>query len=156
MVKAMEGRRREASKSVAPESGREQGSAGATVLKDEKLLTPASREASGAPVIEARFGIGDVVRHRRFPFRGVVFDVDPEYANTEEWWEAIPADLRPDRNQPFYHLFAENGESAYIAYVSQQNLEEDSDHSPVFHPAIKQVFDSFRNGRYILRPAIRN
>lgn len=105
---------------------------------------------------EARFGIGQVVRHRQFPFRGVIFDVDPEFSNSEEWWDAIPEDVRPDRDQPFYHLFAENEESSYIAYVSQQNLEEDDDQSPIAHPAVNQVFDTFRDGRYILRPAIRN
>src|SRR6187455_3597208 len=76
---------------------------------------------------EARFAIGDVVRHRLFDFRGVVFDVDPVFANSEEWYEAIPEDLRPAKDQPFYHLLAENAESSYIAYVSQQNLLPDED-----------------------------
>ena len=73
----------------------------------------------------AKFAIGDVVRHRVFPFRGVVFDVDPEFANTEEWWNSIPAEIRPSKDQPFYHLFAENEESEYVAYVSEQNLVPD-------------------------------
>ena len=67
---------------------------------------------------EAKFSIGQVVRHKLFPFRGVVFDVDPEFSNTEEWLEAIPEPVRPDRKQPFYHLFAENSDSHYVAYVS--------------------------------------
>src|SRR5438132_12037010 len=84
----------------------------------------------------ARFAIGDVVKHRIFDFRGVVFDVDPEFANSEEWYEAIPEAIRPSREQPFYHLLAENAESTYVAYVSQQNLMPDDSDEPVDHPAI--------------------
>lgn len=100
---------------------------------------------------EARFAVGDVVRHRLLPFRGVVYDVDPEFANTEEWWEAIPEAVRPAREQPFYHLLAENDESSYVAYVSQQNLERDDSDLPVHHPAIEQLFNAFEQGRYILK-----
>lgn len=104
----------------------------------------------------ARFGIGDVVKHRVFPFRGVIFDVDPEFANTEEWWQAIPEEIRPAKNQPFYHLLAENDEAAYVAYVSQQNLLPDDAGEPVRHPAVSQIFETYRDGRYILREQIRN
>jgi heat shock protein HspQ len=103
----------------------------------------------------ARFAIGDVVRHRLFDFRGVVFDVDPEFSNTEEWYEAIPESLRPSRNQPFYHLLAENADSTYVAYVSQQNLLPDDSDEPVDHPAIPTMFDR-EDGRYRLRPEQRN
>ena len=103
------------------------------------------------PIASARFGIGEVVRHRLFPFRGVVFDVDPVFANSEEWYAAIPEDVRPPRDQPFYHLLAENAESSYIAYVSQQNLEHDETEEPVDHPAIDGIFEPFANGRYALR-----
>lgn len=99
----------------------------------------------------AKFGIGQVVRHRFFPFRGVIFDVDPEFANTEEWWRAIPAEVRPPKNQPFYHLYAENGESAYEAYVSQQNLLPDHSDQPISHPLVEEVFEPLRDGRYRLR-----
>lgn len=99
----------------------------------------------------AAFRIGQVVRHRFYPFRGVIFDVDPEFSNPEEWWLAIPEPLRPDRNQPFYHLLAENDQTSYIAYVSQQNLVEDDSDEPVMHPAIPHVFSGFRDGRYQLR-----
>jgi heat shock protein HspQ len=104
----------------------------------------------------ATFSIGDVVRHRFFPFRGVIFDVDPVFNNTEEWWQAIPEAIRPRKDQPFYHLFAENDESAYVAYVSQQNLMLDSEGEPVQHPAVTQMFGDFDGGRYRLRPEIRN
>lgn len=99
----------------------------------------------------ARFGIGDVVRHRLFEFRGVVFDIDPVFANSEDWYEAIPQEIRPSREQPFYHLLAENGEQSYVAYVSQQNLLGDADGGPVDHPSVDELFDDFEGGRYRLR-----
>ncbi len=100
---------------------------------------------------EALFAVGEVVRHRLFPFRGVIFDVDPEFANSDEWWEAIPEAVRPVKEQPFYHLLAENDESSYVAYVSQQNLEHDDTNVPVHHPAIAQLFNAYEDGRYILK-----
>ena len=104
----------------------------------------------------ARFAIGDVVRHRLFDFRGVVFDIDPVFANSDEWYDAIPEDVRPSKDQPFYHLLAENGESSYVAYVSQQNLIPDDDDGPVDHPAICGLFDGFEDGRYRLKPVHRH
>src|SRR3954452_24110314 len=89
----------------------------------------------------ARFSIGEVVRHKLFDFRGVVFDVDPVFANSEEWYESIPEALRPAKDQPFYHLLAENTETAYVAYVSQQNLIVDDSDEPVDHPALADMFD---------------
>lgn len=100
---------------------------------------------------KARFGIGDVVRHKQFDFRGVVFDVDPVFANSEEWYESIPSEMRPKREQPFYHLLAENDEASYVAYVSQQNLEADSDGGPIEHPNVAELFDEFQDGRYRMR-----
>ena len=105
---------------------------------------------------EARFAIGEVVRHRLLDFRGVIFDVDPEFANSDEWYEAIPEDIRPSKDQPFYHLLAENAESSYVAYVSQQNLVPDDSEEPVDHPAIATMFDSFDGERYRLRPEHRH
>jgi heat shock protein HspQ len=103
----------------------------------------------------ARFAIGDVVRHRLFDFRGVIFDVDPEFANSDEWYEAIPEALRPSKDQPFYHLLAENAESSYVAYVSQQNLMPDDSDEPIDHPAIATMFNR-EDGRYRLRPDLKN
>lgn len=103
-------------------------------------------------MIHTRFGIGDVVRHRIFDFRGVVFDIDPEFANTEEWYEAIPAEIRPRKDQPFYHLFAENDETEYVAYVSEQNLLPDETGEPVRHPQADEVFVwAPEAGRYTIR-----
>ncbi len=97
---------------------------------------------------EAKFRIGQVVRHRFHPFRGVIFDVDPEFANTEEWLAAIPEHVRPRRDQPFYHLFAENAETEYIAYVSEQNLVLDNSGEPVRHPQVDAFFDRSADGAY--------
>jgi heat shock protein HspQ len=104
------------------------------------------------PMRLAHFTIGEVVRHRLFDFRGVIFDVDPSFANSEEWYEAIPEEIRPPRDQPFYHLLAENSDSSYIAYVSQQNLVRDEDGEEIDHPAIDGLFDRFDKGKYRLRP----
>jgi heat shock protein HspQ len=95
----------------------------------------------------AKFRIGEVVRHKVFPFRGVVFDVDPEYANTEEWWNAIPTEIRPTKDQPFYHLLAENEETEYVAYVSEQNLVHDESDLPLRNPQISQIFDRAPSGQ---------
>lgn len=98
---------------------------------------------------QAKFSLGQVVKHRFFPFRGVIFDVDPAFNNTEEWWSAIPEQIRPAKDQPFYHLLAENGESHYIAYVSEQNLIEDESGEPVSHPQVDQIFFNTEDaGRY--------
>lgn len=100
----------------------------------------------------AKFQLGQVVRHRVFNFRGVIFDVDHTFSNTEEWWEAIPEDIRPRRDQPFYHLFAENEETEYVAYVSEQNLLPDDTGEPVRHPQVTDMFER-RNGEYYAREA---
>lgn len=104
---------------------------------------------------EAKFGIGQVVKHRLFPFRGVIIDVDPVFNNTEEWWLAIPEAIRPRKDQPFYHLLAENEESHYTAYVSEQNLLVDETGEPVAHPAVTEAFQR-KDGEYKLRPSLLN
>ena len=104
----------------------------------------------------ARFAIGEVVRHRLLDFRGVIFDVDPEFANSDEWYEAIPEDMRPPKEQPFYHLLAENAETGYVAYVSQQNLVHDDEEDEIDHPAVGTMFDGFDGRRYTLKPELRH
>ena len=99
----------------------------------------------------AKFSIGEIVRHRLYPFRGVVVDVDPEFDNTDEWYESIPPEARPHKEQPFYHLLAENADSYYTAYVSQQNLVGDGENGPVGHPDIEELFDGINGERYKLR-----
>ena len=99
----------------------------------------------------AKFRLGQVVRHRMFPFRGVIFDVDPEFSNTEEWYQAIPEEIRPRKDQPFYHLLAENEDAYYVAYVSEQNLMVDKLGDPIEHPQITEVFSELRDGMYVGR-----
>ncbi|MBT5433365.1 MAG: heat shock protein HspQ [Alphaproteobacteria bacterium] len=97
----------------------------------------------------AKFGIGDIVHHRHYPFRGVIYDVDPEFSNTEDWWLSIPEEVRPIKEQPYYHLLAENEQSSYIAYVSEQNLLIDETGVPVSHPQVGALFAGPENGRYV-------
>jgi heat shock protein HspQ len=99
----------------------------------------------------AKFHIGQVVKHRRFEFRGVIFDVDPVFSNTEEWWQAIPAENRPSKDQPVYHLYAENADTDYVAYVSEQNLVADEAGGPVRHPQVRDMFQRLPDGNYSLR-----
>ena len=99
----------------------------------------------------AKFSLGQVVRHRKHPFRGVVFDVDAIFANTQDWYDAIPEDSRPSKDQPFYHLLAENDNSYYVAYVSEQNLIADDTGEPVDHPDLPDLFGDFENGHYPLQ-----
>ena len=104
----------------------------------------------------ARFFIGQVVRHRIFPFRGVIFDVDPQFDNTEEWYLSIPEEVRPRKDQPFYHLFAENAETEYVAYVSEQNLLPDDTDTPVRHPQVNEMFDGPIDGAYRIKQSHRH
>ena len=105
---------------------------------------------------EPLFNIGDIVKHRIYPFRGVIIDVDPEFSNTEEWYQSIPAEIRPSRQQPYYHLMAENTETFYTAYVSQQNLVKDGENGPLEHPDLEEMFSGIDKGKYQLRNEVRN
>ena len=96
----------------------------------------------------AKFAVGHIVRHRIYPFRGVIFDIDPVFNNTEEWWQSIPHEIRPRKDQPYYHLLAENAETTYIAYVSEQNLLADDTGAPVRHPQVKEMFSKDASGQY--------
>ena len=102
---------------------------------------------------KAKFSIGDVVKHKHFDFRGVIYDVDFEFNNSEEWYESIPKDVRPKKDQPFYHLLAENDVTEYVAYVSEQNLLDDINKDPVRHPQVDELFSEFKNGSYQISDA---
>ncbi|MES2906231.1 MAG: heat shock protein HspQ [Pseudomonadota bacterium] len=104
----------------------------------------------------AKFGIGAAVRHRLFPFRGIVFDIDPTFDSSEEWYRSIPEDIRPPKDQPFYHVLAENSQSEYVAYVSEQNLVEDTADLPIEHSQLDAIFDKADDGRYIMRTTSLN
>ena len=100
---------------------------------------------------EAKYRIGQVVKHRFYPFRGVIFDIDATFSNTEEWWQSIPEDVRPQKDQPFYHLLAENAQTTYVAYVSEQNLLPDETGKPVSHPQVPHFFKELKRGQYVSR-----
>ncbi|HUZ12451.1 MAG TPA: heat shock protein HspQ [Caulobacteraceae bacterium] len=119
-----------------------------------RLTSTVAGSGEPPPFRLAKFGIGQVVRHRVYKFRGVVFDVDPVFANTDAWWLAIPPEVRPRKDQPFYHLLAESEEGGHVAYVSEQNLVTDDSGEPVGNPNTALIFDAFQNGRYHLRPRI--
>ena len=102
----------------------------------------------GSSVRRAKFSVGQVVRHRIHPFRGIIFDIDPVFNNTEQWWQAIPAELRPSKDQPFYHLLAENAETEYVAYVSEQNLLPDDSGEPIRHSQVAEIFVKDKSGGY--------
>src|SRR4030081_3531503 len=104
----------------------------------------------------AKFQIGQIVRHRIFSFRGVIFDIDPVFNNTEEWWLSIPEEVRPHKDQPFYHLLAENSESEYVAYVSEQNLLPDDSGEPIRHSQVAEIFVKDKSGGYRPRNPSRN
>ena len=107
-------------------------------------------------IVETNFAIGQVVRHKHLDFRGVIFDVDPEFNNTEEWYQSIPAQIRPKKDQPFYHVYAENEEVFYTAYVSQQNLLADNSLEPVAHPDVQENFGPFDGKKYEILEVTRN
>jgi heat shock protein HspQ len=102
---------------------------------------------------QAKFSVGQIVRHRLYPFRGVIYDVDPTFSNTEEWYQSIPAERRPSKDQPYYHLLAQNAQGGpYEAYVSEQNLLPDAENGPITHPMIEIMFEKITGDRYVLRP----
>ena len=100
------------------------------------------------PESTAKFSIGDVVKHKQFNFRGIIYDVDFKFNNSEEWYKSIPKDVRPRKDQPFYHLLAENDEITYEAYVSEQNLVNDDSDEPIKHPLIEQIFSGKKGSGY--------
>ncbi len=120
------------------------------------LAVAANPKFNMPQIKHAKFSVGQVVRHRLFPFRGLIFDIDPEFENTEEWWLAIPEEIRPRKDQPFYHLYAENAENTYIAYVSEQNLLPDDSPTPLRHPDIEEQFEKNGQGGYRLRRGFAN
>ena len=120
------------------------------MTRAEKPIRKPARRRTVARVRmpKAKFRLGDVVRHRFYPFRGIVFDVDPSFNSTDEWWESIPPEIRPRKDQPYYHLLAENDDTEYIAYVSEQNLLPDPSGRPLRHPQVSELFVK-ENGRYL-------
>lgn len=125
------------------------------LISGDHHISPMDKNEPAPLITQAEFSIGDVVRHRFFDFRGVIFDIDPVFANSEEWYQSIPEAVRPAKEQPFYHLFAENSDTSYLAYVSQQNLIADTE-GPVNHPAVEGYFGEWSGSRYMLKPEMRH
>jgi heat shock protein HspQ len=121
-----------------------------------KVASEMSKNHDMNKIRSAKYTIGQVVRHRVYPFRGVVFDIDPLFSNTEEWYQSIPAEVRPHKDQPYYHLFAENAETEYVAYVSEQNLLPDDSGEPIRHPQVAEIFDRDDEGGYRPRNSLLN
>lgn len=96
--------------------------------------------------MEARFAIGDLVHHKLFDYRGVVYDVDPQFALSEEWYETV-ARSRPPKDEPWYRVLVHNAINE--TYVAERNLEPDGVADPVSHPLIDALFVGFIDGRYI-------
>jgi len=124
--------------------------------KISEMKTSEMKTSEMNKIRSAKYTIGQVVRHRLYPFRGVVFDIDPLFSNTEEWYQSIPAEVRPHKDQPYYHLFAENAETEYVAYVSEQNLLPDDSGEPIRHPQVAEIFDRDDEGSYRPRNSLLN
>jgi len=107
-------------------------------------------------IVTTKYQLGQVVKHRIYPFRGIIFDIDPEFNNSDEWYDTIPESVRPVKNQPFYHLLAENEETEYIAYVSEQNLMPDETETPIRHPQVNEIFIRDDQGNYSLKAEIEH
>ena len=96
----------------------------------------------------ARFAVGELVHHRLFDYRGVVFDVDPTFQGDDEWYEQV-ARSRPPRDRPWYHVLPHG--ASHTTYVAERNLEPDEVGSAVEHPLVAELFDELREGRYVRR-----
>ena len=97
-------------------------------------------------LIKPKYGIGQVVHHKLFDYRGVVIDVDPVFSLSEEWYEQV-AKSRPAKDAPWYRVLV--GGALHETYVAEQNLEEDTDDSPIEHPLLADFFDAFEDGHYV-------
>lgn len=122
--------------------------ANGTGVRNRRVNAKLPKSSRLDPYRQAKFAVGEVVRHRLYPFRGVIFDIDAVFANTEDWWLAIPEEIRPRKDQPYYHLLAENADSEYVAYVSEQNLLADTSGQPIRHPQVSEYFFEDEDGRY--------
>jgi len=96
---------------------------------------------------QAKFSIGQIVHHKLFNYRGVIFEIDPKMMLGDEWYEKV-AKSRPPKDEPWYHVMVDN--AVHMTYVAQQNLKSSTDHSPIEHPDISEVFDHFADGSYRL------
>jgi len=97
-------------------------------------------------ITSTRFSVGELVHHRLFDYRGVIFDVDPIFQGTEEWYREV-AKSRPPKDKPWYHVLV--NDALHTTYVAERNLEPDERTAPINHPLVEQIFNRFENGRYV-------
>jgi len=95
---------------------------------------------------QAKLNIGQLVQHKLFGYRGVIYDVDPEFMLTDEWYENV-ARSRPPKNEPWYRVLVDN--ELLETYVAQQNLDPATDLSPIRNPLLEGCFSSFEDGHYV-------
>ena len=100
------------------------------------------------PLSQAKFAVGQLVHHRLFDYRGVIFDVDPVFSGSDEWYEQV-ARSRPPKDRPWYHVLVHG--AGHETYVAERNLEPDSTEEPIEHPELSDYFGDFRNGAYVPR-----
>ena len=93
----------------------------------------------------AKFAVGELVEHRLFGYRGVIFDADPVFEGSDEWYEEM-ARSRPPKDAPWYHVLVHG--ATHTTYVAERNLTADESHEPVRHPQLSLYFTDFRDGRY--------
>jgi len=98
----------------------------------------------------SRFHIGQLVVHQRFDYRGVVYDVDPVFMLSDEWYDEV-AETRPPKDEPWYHVLVDGGDVE--TYVAERNLLALNDDEPISHPEIETHFRQFDHGRYWPRAA---
>lgn len=99
----------------------------------------------------AKFSVGQLVHHRLFDYRGLIFDLDSEYQGSDEWYEQV-ARSRPPKDEPWYRVLVHGAE--HDTYVAEQNLEPDDSGKPIVHPALTELFDEPRAGTYVLKRKI--
>ncbi len=95
---------------------------------------------------QAKFEVGQIIHHKLFDYAGVIFDVDPVFSGTDEWYEAV-AKSRPPKDAPWYHVLVH--ESAQTTYVAERNLEASEEPQRIVHPFMDSLFGRLEGRRYI-------
>lgn len=95
-----------------------------------------------------RFRAGQIVRHLKFGYRGVVYSVDPQFALGEDWYEQV-ARSRPPKDAPWYHVLVDA--AAHTTYVAERHLAPAEDTSQITHPLLGEYFSGYDGSAYRLR-----
>ncbi len=94
----------------------------------------------------ASFYIGQVIKHQKYGYRGVIFDVDPIFSSSDEWYQMM-AKSKPPKDRPWYHVLVDCG--SHTTYVAERHLAADNEGAPISHPLVNQYFSKFKDGQYI-------